>query len=448
MNDQQLKDLFNLFVYVALFALVLYLPRVHYYLEGFRKQPHLHNAKKNRIAVLVPARNESASIPLLLESIKNQTYDKSYFDTHIIVKSADDPTCELAKKYPHTFVHVVPDQTCKGMALDGGLKEILRNESVHYDAYAIVDADNVLRNNFVEEMNNALSSGNQIIIGKKGIKNWLLNKPELRSWVTNCSAMVYTFIDEMGNAYRTKHDMACSICGTGICVRADVIEENDGWPYRSITEDFELTANAILHEYTTMYYRYAMTFTEEALSHKVAVDRRKRWVRGYLQVISKYRLAVIQKTWGFGKYRMHATGHVFSDMAQFWKNIEWENFDFLYSFAPLFIFFADVIVCFALFVVAGIMHYASTGNLNLLYFRYAIIIALIVYAVLLVYTIIGMIIDRKAIHVPLMEKVGMFFLTPIYMSEFFPLFINAFLGGKRKQDWKPVERIQAVREKE
>lgn len=443
-----MKDVFNLFVYVALVALILYLPRLRYYLDGFKKQPHLHNGRKNRIAVIVPARNESASIPLLLESISHQTYDASFFDTHIIVKSADDPTCQIAARYPHTYVHVIPNQTCKGMALDGGLKEILRDKAVHYDAYAIVDADNVLRNNFVEEMNNALSTGCQIIVGKKGIKNWLLAKPELRSWVTNCSALVYTFIDDMGNAYRTNHGITCTICGTGICVRADVIEQNDGWPYRSITEDFELTANSILHNYSTMYYKYAVTFTEEAVSHKVAWNRRMRWVRGYAQVITKYRAAVIRKTWGLGAYAQPRTGNVFKDAASFVNHIEWKNFDFLYSFSPLFLFFGDVIISFFWYVAAGILYRHATGAWNLLYFKYAIIIALVVYGVLVAYTLIGMYTDRHAIHIPLGEKIGLVFLTPVYMSEFLPLYIGAFLGGRKKQEWKPVERIQTVKEKE
>ena len=43
-----MKDVFNLFVYVALVALILYLPRLRYYLDGFKKQPHLHNGRKNR----------------------------------------------------------------------------------------------------------------------------------------------------------------------------------------------------------------------------------------------------------------------------------------------------------------------------------------------------------------------------------------------------------------
>ena len=154
--------------------------------------------------VLIPARNESVGIGLLLDSLARQTYDCKKFDTFVIVDSEDDPTCAIVKKYESTYVQIVKNQTCKGMALDGSLKELLSGAYGRYDAYIIIDGDNVASDNFIEEMNNALASDVQIVLGKREVKNYLLGGKRLRSLATNCSALTYTFLDKMGNAFRTK----------------------------------------------------------------------------------------------------------------------------------------------------------------------------------------------------------------------------------------------------
>ena len=77
--------------------------------------------EKRRIALLIPARDESRVIGDLFDSILRQTYDRENFDVNVIVKRADDPTVEMAKKLGFS-VFVVPDQTCKGAALDGSSK--------------------------------------------------------------------------------------------------------------------------------------------------------------------------------------------------------------------------------------------------------------------------------------------------------------------------------------
>ena len=72
---------------ISLIAFVLYIPRLLYYVSGFKKPEHLINRVQNRFAVLIPARNESVGIGLLLDSLARQTYDCKKFDTFVIVDS-------------------------------------------------------------------------------------------------------------------------------------------------------------------------------------------------------------------------------------------------------------------------------------------------------------------------------------------------------------------------
>jgi cellulose synthase/poly-beta-1,6-N-acetylglucosamine synthase-like glycosyltransferase len=443
MTNLQAASLFHFYMVLVIIASVLYLPRIAYYFYGFRKQKHLVNRIKNRLAVIIPARNESAGISFLLDSFSRQTYDHSKFDMFVIVDSEEDPTCTIAAEYPHTYIHVVKNQTCKGMALDGSLKRLLAGAYGKYDAYVIVDADNIVADDFMEEMNNALAADCQIVLGKRDIKNWLLGGKEYRSLATNCNALTYTFIDKMGNVFRTLHHIPCTMCGTGVMIRSDVITEIGGWPYRSLTEDLEMTINCILHKWTSCFYEYAVTYTEEALTHKTSDMRRKRWCIGYMQISFKYRRQIVRQTYE----SLHDTS---VSLLQRLKNIRLQNFDYLYSFFPLFLYFGSVIVCFLIYMSAFLGGIAVQGIVNLTCLKYAGIIALSLYAVLAAFTLIGLSIDRSEIRISLPEKIAVLLYNPFFMSQYAYFYVRAFFilirnpAGVESDAWQPVERIEQV----
>ena len=170
-----IMDLFDtlLQIYIICTALciLLYLPRLSCWMWARRKQPRLKAEKTRTLALLIPARNESAAIGPLLESIQKQTYPQASFDTHVIVAAKDDPSIDMAQA-AGARVHVVANQTCKGDALDACMKSILEEMPNRYDAYIIVDADCVLDEKFCEEMNNALESDAHVICAKKKVKNY------------------------------------------------------------------------------------------------------------------------------------------------------------------------------------------------------------------------------------------------------------------------------------
>lgn len=330
-----IENTLRIYLLLCLFLLILYIPRIAYYFAAFRNQPRLINEHKNRLAILVPAKNESKSIQALFDSLNNQTYDRDYFDIHVIVEDFRDPTVAMAKRSVNATIHVVPEQTRKGEALDGALKKILRENPNKYAAFIIIDADNLAHEDFLLEMNNSLASVRQIVVGKKRIKNWESANHSDRSLFSNCTSLVYAMVDDLGNRHRTNRNIPVSMCGTGMMVRADVIKELGGWPYRTLTEDYEVMMDCLLRGYTSMYYMHAIVYTEEAVEHRTSFKRRMRWLTGYTQCNKKYRKAVVKKTFGEGK-------------------IIWKNFDFLYSLFPVYIFAGvSLILGFVCLLAAG-----------------------------------------------------------------------------------------------
>src|SRR5574344_2142312 len=81
---------------MLLLLLLAYSPRIVAWFGFLLPYEHLENHVHNRIAVLVPARNESATITPLLASLSAQDY--SEFEVFVIVKDPADPTIALAKE--------------------------------------------------------------------------------------------------------------------------------------------------------------------------------------------------------------------------------------------------------------------------------------------------------------------------------------------------------------
>ena len=134
----------------------------------------------------------------------------------MIVKEEDDPTIELVKAVGgNTFV--VNDQTCKGDVLDGYFKQI--GEGINdYDAFVIVDADAVLSFDYVSMLNEALEDDADIVITRKFNRN-LYGGKKTRSLFSNCAALLWPILDDLGNTALMQYDIPLILCGQGMMVR-------------------------------------------------------------------------------------------------------------------------------------------------------------------------------------------------------------------------------------
>ena len=186
MLDKLFEYSLKAFILVGSISLLYYLPRVYAWFFGRKPQEILSNKKKNRIAVLVPARDESSVIDAFFQSANRQTYDREFFDFHVIVKDPLDQTVFMAAQN-NARVHVVNNQNKKGDALDACLKTLLKENKNYYDSYLIIDADCMMHEKCLEEFNNAMASGRQIIQAKKLVKNYINKNRDSVTMATKCN---------------------------------------------------------------------------------------------------------------------------------------------------------------------------------------------------------------------------------------------------------------------
>ena len=412
-----------LIVYLALqlFLVCCYIPRMKLWFDGFKKQKHLTNSKQNKLAILLPARNESKIIENLLISIKNQTYPTELFDVHVIVADKNDKTIDLTKEYlSNSYIHIIENQTRKAEALDGAIKEII-DANLVYDDYIIIDADSILTPNFLEEMNNALSTGADIIIPRKRIKNWESNNKKNRNIWCNCSALTWPSVDTMGNKGKSKRNYTLALCGQGMLINAKILNDLNGYPFRSLVEDYEISIECMRNGYTQFYYEYAEIYAEEPISHKEFNKRRVRWLQGFADVTKKYNKEVKDITFKQGK-------------------IKKENLFFLFGITPVYLMFSLSIIMILAFLVMGLVLYLKHNALYTTSLLFSIIPFAISYVELYIHGCFCMAQDKDINKMTKWEKVKLSFAYPFIVSEYIGIFFKSFLV-KSPEKWEPIERI-------
>lgn len=422
-----IKSILIAYAFFVGLSAVLYLPKLIQFCYAFKKPPYKQATEKRRISLIIPARNESKIIGALFDSILKQDYDKEFFDINVIVKEENDPTIELAKAIGAN-VFVVPEQTCKGAALDGYFKALTEEQFESYDAFVIIDADAILEPNYVAELNNALEHDYQIYLSRKRIKNYLGDRKS-RTIFSNCSALTYPFLDDLGNTYRTKKGIPLNMCGQGMMIRKDVIREINGWPYRTLTEDYELRMDCILKGFTSMYYPYAIIYTEEVLRHKDSYNRRLRWLTGYSQCDKMYKKKV--------KKQIREKG-----------SINAGEFEYLFALYPV-----------ILFIVATILTACGGAGLSIYYAYHhnplwtkALVLLVgmpfgVMYGLVFLYCLLAMLTYWDVFSkLTVWERISTLFFAPIYTLEYFPIFIQSRIYARTSYGWEQTARVEYAKE--
>lgn len=418
-----LEKLFSLTQFLILFVTVafavLYMPRLRCWLQPLKKQKRIYSKKKNRLAIIIPARNESKAIAPLFASIEKQTYPREYFDFFVPVKEPDDPTVKMTEKAGGT-AYVIPEQKCKGDALDISIRRILKETPDKYDAFIVVDADCVIDERFLDEMNNSLASGAKVVCAKKIVKNYLSESDNANSVWSACNGLIWSMIDDLGNRYKSDHGITIMTIGTGLMLKADFIKELGGWPYReTLTEDIELMYDCMYRDVKTFYYSPAVIYVEESTSLNVTNKRRTRWLTGVVDSKRIYGSRIRSKL----NSPKGAVNYYYTTAL---SRVYW------------FIGFLSAVFCVnlplsALMLVCG-HHLWKTA------FALAAECFLTVYAAFFVLSLACLITDRKNIKLSFGKKVLVLLVHPMFYMGYIPIIARALFCRSNK-GWEVIDRM-------
>lgn len=241
-------------------------------------------APKVRFAVIIPARNESAVIEENLRALRDADYPVELHKTYVIVESMQDPTVEICRAYPNTEIYLRRhfERAGKGPALDECLKSIFQTDE-HFDAVLLLDADNVITPNFLRRMNDAFAAGYDAACGKRNNKDWNA------SATSAASGLTFMVINTLQNKAKAARGMNVVFTGTGFYIRYDILKHLGGWPFVTMTEDYEFSTYALCNDISTTYVEDAIYYDEQPEGLWQSIVQRTRWVKGFFSVQHRYK---------------------------------------------------------------------------------------------------------------------------------------------------------------
>ena len=272
------------FIIICLFF-ICYSYQFFYIPVSLFKKPKAHREPKpHRFAVLIAARNERSVIGELIDSINAQDYPAHLINIFVIADNCTDDTALIAQEHG-AVVYTRRDSlhVGKGYALNFLLEKIARDYPAgSFDAFIVLDADNVIAPNYITEMNKTFSDGYGIITSYRNSKNYGDN------WISAGYALWFLREARYLNNARMLLGSSCAVSGTGFLFSGEILERCGGWNFFLLTEDIEFSIDNVVRGEKIGYCGTAVLYDEQPTSFRQSWKQRLRWSRGYLQVFSRY----------------------------------------------------------------------------------------------------------------------------------------------------------------
>lgn len=379
------------------------------------KQPIIIPSKQHKFAALICARNEKEVISEIIGSLKRQKYPHKLLDIYVLADNCTDNTAALAREAGAIVYERENDQQVgKGYALDYLLKKIrLEHFDESYDGYFVFDADNIVEENFVCEMNKIFDKGYDVITCYRNSKNFADN------WITAGYSIWFLREARFLNFPRMLLGTNCAISGTGFCVSDQLIRENGGWPFNTMTEDIEFTVNCAVNNRRIGYCDKAMVYDEQPTTFLQSYYQRLRWSKGFYQVNIKYSASLAKKMVTCGGRRGHTC------------------YDMFMTIAPCMLLSLFIIIFNA---VVGVAFWNATPYVSFLIKRevlhFILFSFLNLYIGVFICGILTVVTEWDMIKVTNFRKVRYLLSFPLFMSTYIPIAVIALF---QKVEWRHIQ---------
>lgn len=376
-----------------------------------RKQKKFMASKNHKFAVVIAARNEEAVIGQLIDSIRWQKYPAELIDVFVVADNCTDDTAGVARsKGCFVYERQNKEQVGKGYAMDYLFGQIRENHSeAGYEAFMVFDADNIVDENYVAEMNKVFDNGYNVVTSYRNSKNYGDN------WISAGYSLWFLREAKFLNNPRMTLGASCVVSGTGYLVSAKIIEEKGGWKFFTLTEDFEFTFDRIEHDDMIGYAEDAIIYDEQPTQLSQSIVQRSRWVKGFLQVMGKYTGKMSKKIVLDGSF---------------------SSFDMIMNAIPSYLLtLVSVVLNVAMFVVGVV----TRQDMNILIYSCVTTIANAYFFLMLLGALTAFT-ERKRINAPAGKLVKGALCFPFFVGTYvFALLVAMFTNVS----WKPIRHKAA-----
>ena len=386
-----------------------YLYQVLFLIIAYVKRQKRFEAKRiSNIAVLIAARNEEHVIGDLIDCLNKQDYPKDALSVFVVADNCTDKTAEVSRAAGAVaYERFNKEFVGKGYAIDFLIRKIAEDYGPEaYDAYLIFDADNLVEENFVTEINKTFTQGYDCVSSYRNSKNYGDN------WLSAGQGMCFMRDLILLNRARMTIGGCCFVAGTGFMFSRKLCESfGGGWPFHTLTEDGEFTTYNAIEGNRMGYCETARFYDEQPTSFSQSWNQRLRWCKGYLQIIRGYYGRLIK---GIFSKRFISC------------------FDMTMCMAPAYIL--SIIAVFANIIGATVDLCLGADPIGVL-----ISLAVAVggaYGLMFIFSLCLTISEWRHLRAPGWKKILYMFTFPFFMFSFIPICFVALF--KKTVKWTPI----------
>ncbi|MEZ4945837.1 MAG: glycosyltransferase family 2 protein [Cyclobacteriaceae bacterium] len=261
------------FIYIVLYSCVFSVAGLFY------KSPiENRNNEKKYFCVFIPCYKEDVVILDVAKKALEQSYPTAYYDVVVIADSLQEKTITALQQLPIKVVEVQFASSTKVKSLNFAIQTL---PDAKYDYAVILDADNVMKYDFIETINNTLTPSIKAIQGQRQPKN------------QNNSLAILDGVSEAINNHIYRQGtvslgLSSSISGSGVVFSFDTLKEKLSTMSSIGGFDRELELLLLKDGITVKYHLGAIIYDEKVSHSKTFQNQRKRWISSQYFYLKKY----------------------------------------------------------------------------------------------------------------------------------------------------------------
>lgn len=394
-----------------LFTLAYFYQFVYVIKSLRRGEVQLPKAKKKHCyAYFIAAHNEEAVIGNLVRSILTQDYPRECLDCFVVADACTDATAEKARE-AGAIVYERNDLARKGKSwvMDYGFDRILNEYGDKYEAFIVMDADNIISPGYTDIMNDVFDAGYLVSTSYRNSKNFD------SSWVSAGSALWYLREARFLNNVRMMNGTSCAISGSGWMVSSKIVRGMHGWDFHTLTEDIQFSTFCSIHN-IQIGYAPAEFFDEQPVTFKASWVQRMRWTKGFYQIFFSY----------------------WQDLIRGVRNRRFSAYDMLMTIAPgILLTLVSVFANLSYFAIGVLSHGYMATTVELRMAMWSLLMMFVgMYFTLFFMGLVTTITERKHIHSKPLRVFTNLFTFPIFILSYIPIGVVAFF---KKVEWVPTK---------
>jgi cellulose synthase/poly-beta-1,6-N-acetylglucosamine synthase-like glycosyltransferase len=229
------------------------------------------------ISLIVPAFNEEITIKKSLESLIELDYPN--YEIVVVDDGSTDQTLEIAREFETSNVKVIHQHNQgKANALNNGINHSKGEIIVTVDSDTKLKEDSLKKifARFAENKQLGAVAGNVKVIPENSILNVI-------------QGAEYTVGINLVRKAQSMLGCVMIVPGPIAALRREAIERVELFSSDTFAEDFDITMKILEQGYKVEYEDNAISYTDAPKNLEDFMKQRRRWYRGMLQVLDKYR---------------------------------------------------------------------------------------------------------------------------------------------------------------